>query len=78
MVNGISSALSNTKSVKMVASGDSGIGAQKLTQEVMDISSSVPGMVKNMTGIDLLKVYVASWSYVYNSIQVYLSLYECS
>ena len=60
MVNGISSALSNTKSVKMVASGDSGIGAQKLTQEVMDISSSVPGMVKNMTGIDLLKVCVAS------------------
>uniref|UniRef100_A0A0P4VXU6 Band 7 domain-containing protein n=1 Tax=Scylla olivacea TaxID=85551 RepID=A0A0P4VXU6_SCYOL len=55
MINGISSALSNAKCVKMVSSGDSGVGAQKLTKEVMDITSSVPSMVKNLTGIDLLK-----------------------
>lgn len=55
MVHGISSALSNAKSVKMVSSGDSGVGAEKLTKEVMEISSSVPTMVKNLTGIDLLK-----------------------
>lgn len=60
MVNGISSALSNAKSIKMVSSGDSGVGAEKLTKEVMEISSSVPTMVKNLTGIDLLKVWMVS------------------
>lgn len=62
MVNGITSALSNAKSVKMVSSGDSGIGAKKLTNEVMDITSSVPAMVKNLTGIDLLKVWMPSYT----------------
>lgn len=60
MVNGISGALCQAKSVKMVSSGDSGVGAYKLTQEIMDISSSVPGMVKNLTGVDLSKVCITS------------------
>ncbi|KAG0721123.1 Flotillin-1 [Chionoecetes opilio] len=55
MVNRISRSLCQAKSIKMVSSGDSGVGAHKLTQEVMDISSSVPAMVKNMTGVDLMR-----------------------
>lgn len=55
MVAEVAGPLCQAKSVKMVASGDSSIGALKLTQEVMDISSSVPSMVKNLTGVDLVK-----------------------
>ncbi len=56
MVHGVSSALSNARCVKMVSSGDSPVGALKLTQEIMDISSRVPGLVKNLTGVDYMKV----------------------
>ncbi|XP_071532817.1 flotillin-1-like [Panulirus ornatus] len=55
MVHGVSSTLSNAKSVTMVSSGESPVGAQKLTTEVINITNSVPVMVKDMTGIDLLK-----------------------
>lgn len=55
LVGEVSSALGNVKSIKMVASGDSPIGAQKLTQEIMDISSNVPAMVKNLTGVNFMK-----------------------
>ncbi|XP_042220573.1 flotillin-1-like [Homarus americanus] len=55
MLNGVSTSLSNTKSIKMVSSGDSPVGAQKLTQEVINITCCVPDMVKNMTGVDILK-----------------------
>ncbi|XP_042868457.1 flotillin-1-like [Penaeus japonicus] len=55
IVGSVGSALSNAKSIKMVSSGGSEVGAQKLTQEVMDISTSIPEMVKNMTGVDLRK-----------------------
>lgn len=55
IVGEVGASLSKTKSVKMVSSGGSAIGAMKLSQEVMDISSSVPMMVTNMTGIDILK-----------------------
>lgn len=64
MVAEVGNALSQTKSVKMVSSGNSEVGAHKLTQEVMDISSSVPKLVESMTGVDIAKV-----SKVYNTIQ---------
>ncbi|XP_068230892.1 flotillin-1-like [Palaemon carinicauda] len=60
MVAEIGSSLSNTKSIKMVSSGDSEVGALKLTNEVMGIASSVPNMVKNMTGIDIQQAIKAS------------------
>ncbi|CAL4082218.1 unnamed protein product, partial [Meganyctiphanes norvegica] len=56
MVAEISTTLSQTKSIKMVSSGDSSIGAEKLTREVIDISTSIPAMLKGMTGLDIVKV----------------------
>lgn len=40
----------------MVASGNGQIGASKLTGEVFDIVVRVPEIVKQMTGVDILKV----------------------
>ena len=37
----------------MVASGDGPVGANRMTQEVLDIMSSLPDTVKRMTGVDL-------------------------
>ncbi|KAK7021942.1 Flotillin-like protein 1 [Halocaridina rubra] len=53
MVSNISSALAQTHSVKMVSTGDSQLGAHKMTKEVMEITASVPTMIKDMTGVDL-------------------------
>ncbi|CAL4130486.1 unnamed protein product, partial [Meganyctiphanes norvegica] len=47
--------LSMTKKMTMVSSGQSDIGAAKLTGEVMDIITKVPDMVKTMTGVDIAK-----------------------
>lgn len=55
VVGSVSSSLSNVKSVKMVSSGNSEIGAKKLTNEVMNISSNIPALVTNLTGVDLRK-----------------------
>ena len=37
----------------MVSDGSGEIGAAKLTGEVLTIMTSVPGMVKNLTGVDI-------------------------
>ena len=37
----------------MVSDGSGEIGAAKLTGEVLAIMTSVPGMVKNLTGVDI-------------------------
>lgn len=60
MVAEVGNALSQAKAVKMVSSGDSEVGAHKLTKEVMDIASSVPKLVENMTGVDIAKVSLVS------------------
>ena len=39
----------------LVSSGGSEVGAAKMTQEVMDIVTSVPDMVSKMTGVDIGK-----------------------
>ncbi|XP_064095789.1 flotillin-1-like isoform X3 [Macrobrachium nipponense] len=51
----VAAPLSQTKKLTMVSTGQSEVGAAKLTGEVMDIISKVPHMVKNMTGIDVTK-----------------------
>ncbi|XP_045108964.1 flotillin-1-like isoform X5 [Portunus trituberculatus] len=51
----VAAPLSQAKKVTMVSSGDSEIGAAKLTGEVMDIITRVPAMVKTMTGVDVAK-----------------------
>ena len=40
----------------MVSAGQSEIGAAKLTGEVLTIVNKVPELVKNMTGVDIVKV----------------------
>lgn len=48
--------LSQAKKVTMVSSGNGQIGAAKLTGEVLDIVIRVPEMVKQLTGVDIIKV----------------------
>lgn len=52
----VAAPLSQAKKVTMVSSGQSELGAAKLTGEVMEIITRVPSMVKNMTGVDVTKV----------------------
>lgn len=40
----------------MVSSGNGAIGAEKLTEEVLNIVNRVPALVKSMTGVDIAKV----------------------
>ncbi|XP_071519695.1 flotillin-1 isoform X5 [Panulirus ornatus] len=51
----VAAPLSQAKKLTMVSSGQSEIGAAKLTGEVMEIIAHVPAMVKNMTGVDVTK-----------------------
>ncbi|XP_037790909.1 flotillin-1-like isoform X2 [Penaeus monodon] len=51
----VAAPLSQAKKLTMVSSGNSEVGAAKLTGEVMEIITRVPGMVKNMTGVDVTK-----------------------
>lgn len=48
--------MSQAKKVTMVASGNGQIGASKLTGEVFDIVVRVPEVVRQLTGVDILKV----------------------
>ncbi|KAB7507130.1 Flotillin-1 [Armadillidium nasatum] len=57
----VAAPLSQAKKVTMISSGNSDIGAAKLTGEVMDIISKVPTMVKSMTGIDVSKAINISY-----------------
>merc|ERR1711862_849293 len=49
----VSGPISLTKKITMVASGDGPVGANRMTQEVLDIMSSLPDTVKKMTGVDI-------------------------
>ena len=48
--------LSQTKKITMVSTGESEIGAGRLTGEVLDIMGRVPDMVNKMTGVDITNV----------------------
>jgi len=45
--------ISETNKITMVATGDGPIGASRVTNEVLDIMSSLPDTVKKMTGVDI-------------------------
>ena len=49
----IAAPLSQAKKISMVSDGSGEIGAAKLTGEVLQIMTSVPNLVKNMTGVDI-------------------------
>lgn len=52
----VAAPLSQAKKITMVSSGQGDVGAAKLTGEVLDIVTKVPGLVKTMTGVDIVKV----------------------
>lgn len=52
----VAAPLSQAKKITMVSSGQGDIGASKLTGEVLSIVSKVPEVVKNLTGVDIIKV----------------------
>lgn len=52
----VAAPLSQTKKITMVSSGAGEVGAAKITGEVLDIVTKVPEMVKNVTGVDIMKV----------------------
>lgn len=52
----IADPLTKTKKVVMVSSGNSDVGAAKLTEEVIDIIEKLPKVVNSMTGVDITKV----------------------
>ncbi|XP_071444712.1 flotillin-1 isoform X2 [Hetaerina americana] len=51
----VAAPLSQAKKVTMVSSGNGPVGAAKLTGEVLDIVSRVPEVVRNLTGVDIIK-----------------------
>ena len=55
MAREVSTPLLNTKKITMVSTGDSEIGAKKLTSEVLGIMASLPETVHMMTGVDITK-----------------------
>ncbi|XP_043475723.1 flotillin-1 isoform X1 [Leptopilina heterotoma] len=51
----VAAPLSQAKKITMVSSGNGAIGAEKLTEEVLNIVNRVPALVKNLTGVDIAK-----------------------
>ncbi len=49
----IAAPLAQANKVTMVSSGKGGVGADKLTGEVMDIMNRVPDLVEKMTGVNI-------------------------
>lgn len=58
----IADPLTKTKKVVMVSSGNSDVGAAKLTEEVIDIIEKLPKVVNSMTGVDITKALQQSKS----------------
>lgn len=57
----VAAPLSQAKKITMVSAGNGEVGAAKLTGEVLQIVTKVPEMVKNMTGVDIMKVHLANF-----------------
>ncbi|KAK2583390.1 hypothetical protein KPH14_009378 [Odynerus spinipes] len=51
----VAAPLSQAKKITMVSSGNGTVGAEKLTEEVFNIVTRVPDLVKNLTGVDITK-----------------------
>lgn len=56
----VAAPLSQAKKITMVSSGNGQVGAEKLTEEVLNIVTRVPELVKSMTGVDVAKVCLTS------------------
>merc|ERR1712059_149027 len=49
----VSAPLSQANKITMVSTGDGPIGASRVTGEVLEIMSSLPDTIKQMTGVDI-------------------------
>jgi len=56
----VAAPLSQAKKVTMVSSGNSDVGAAKLTSEVLEVVEKLPKVVEGMTGVDISKALKAS------------------
>ena len=52
----VAGAIAKNSTVKMVAGKDSDVGAEKLTGEVLKISSAIPSFLEDTTGINMRDV----------------------
>lgn len=52
----VAAPLSQAKKITMVSNGSGSIGAEKLTEEVLNIVTRVPELVKTLAGVDIAKV----------------------
>lgn len=53
IVRAVSDPLSKTEKIVMISNGEGGIGASKLTKEILDVVTQVPPMLEAVTGVDL-------------------------
>lgn len=53
IVRAVSDPLSKTEKIIMISNGEGGIGASKLTKEILDVVTQVPPMLEAVTGVDL-------------------------
>ena len=50
----VAAPLSQTNRVVMVSSGDSAVGVERLTSEVLQVVESMPRVIESMTGVDII------------------------
>jgi flotillin len=53
IIRAVSEPLAKTEKIIMISTGDGGIGASKLSKEVIDVVTQVPPMLEAVTGVDL-------------------------
>ena len=54
IVRSVAEPLSRTERIVMISSGnESGVGASKLTKEILDVVTQVPAALEAVTGVDL-------------------------
>jgi len=53
IVRAVSEPLSKTEKIVMISNGGDGVGASKITKEIIDVVTQVPPMLEAVTGVDM-------------------------
>ena len=61
----VAAPLSQAKKITMISSGKGDVGAAKLTSEVLEIVEKMPGVVQSLTGVDIAKVYIFYFGFLF-------------
>lgn len=69
----VAAPLSQVKKVTMISTGTGEVGAAKLTGEVLSIVSKVPEIVKNLTGVDIVKVCACGNPLIFLYLQIHFN-----